>query len=70
MGEQEDTLIRAPLRIEYGSLLWVGARTFINNEALIIDCAPVHIGSDVQIGPRVLRTVQTGGRTEGIPEPW
>ena len=49
----EDTHIRAPLRIEYGYMLWVGARTFINNEALIIDCAPVRIGSDVQIGPRV-----------------
>jgi maltose O-acetyltransferase len=49
----EDAAIRAPLQIEYGSLLWVGARTFINNDALIIDCAPVRIGSDVQIGPRV-----------------
>lgn len=49
----EDTNVRAPLQVEYGDLLSIGSRTFINNGFLVIDCAPVRIGSDVQIGPRV-----------------
>lgn len=37
----------------YGHNIRVGARTFINYGATILDCAPVTIGQDVQMGPGI-----------------
>jgi maltose O-acetyltransferase len=45
--------ILSPLQCDYGYQITVGARTFINFGAVILDSAPVHIGDDVQIGPGV-----------------
>lgn len=52
-GLGEDTEIRAPLYVDYGKYLSVGARTFINYNLTALDVAPISIGDDVQIGPNV-----------------
>lgn len=49
----DDTEILSPFRCDYGYRIEVGARTFINFGAVILDPAPVRIGHDVQIGPGV-----------------
>jgi maltose O-acetyltransferase len=45
--------ITPPLRCDYGYNVSVGDRVFINYDACFLDCAPVTIGDDVQIGPGV-----------------
>ncbi|NNH69188.1 sugar O-acetyltransferase [Nocardia uniformis] len=40
------------LQCDYGSLIRIGANSFLNYDAIILDCAPVTIGDDVSIGPR------------------
>lgn len=45
--------IRPPLYCDYGYQLRVGARTFVNFGLVALDVAPITIGDDVQIGPRV-----------------
>ncbi|WP_372341975.1 sugar O-acetyltransferase [Nocardia sp. CC227C] len=37
---------------DYGSLIRIGANSFLNYDAIVLDCAPVTIGDDVSIGPR------------------
>jgi maltose O-acetyltransferase len=49
----EDAEVMAPFQCDYGYHISVGARTFINYGAVILDGAAVTIGSDVQIGPSV-----------------
>ncbi len=49
----EDADIMAPFQCDYGYHISVGARTFINYNAVVLDGAAVTIGSDVQIGPNV-----------------
>ncbi|MFR9730387.1 sugar O-acetyltransferase [Saccharopolyspora sp. MS10] len=36
----------------YGHLTRIGARSFVNHDALFMDDAPITIGEDVRIGPR------------------
>ena len=52
-GLGEQTEILSPFACDYGYQISVGARTFINFGAVILDSAPVSIGDDVQIGPGV-----------------
>ena len=49
----EDTEIRPPLYIDYGSRITIGARCFANFGLVALDVAPITIGDDVQIGPNV-----------------
>jgi maltose O-acetyltransferase len=49
----EGTEIRPPLRVDYGSHVRIGARTFANYGLVALDVAPITIGDDVQIGPNV-----------------
>lgn len=49
----DGTEIVSPFQCDYGYQITVGARTFINFGAVILDSAPVRIGDDVQIGPAV-----------------
>ena len=37
---------------EYGSLITLGARSFVNHDGLFMDDAAIDIGDDVRIGPR------------------
>lgn len=48
-----DTEVRPPFRVDYGSRISIGARTFINYNMTALDVAPITIGDDVQIGPNV-----------------
>jgi maltose O-acetyltransferase len=49
----EDSEIRPPFRVDYGSRISVGARSFANFGLVALDVAPITIGDDVQIGPNV-----------------
>jgi maltose O-acetyltransferase len=49
----EDSEVMSPFECDYGYHISVGARTFINSGAVILDGAAVRIGRDVQIGPSV-----------------
>lgn len=49
----EDVAIRPPLFVDYGYQISIGARTFINAGAMILDVGRVRIGADVQVGPSV-----------------
>jgi maltose O-acetyltransferase len=49
----EGTYIRPPIRVDYGSHIGVGARSFANYGLVALDVAPITIGDDVQIGTNV-----------------
>ncbi|WP_245155119.1 sugar O-acetyltransferase [Nocardioides sp. 1609] len=49
----EDTEIRPPLFVDYGTHLSIGARCFANYGLVALDVAAITIGDDVQIGPNV-----------------
>ncbi|WP_406396211.1 sugar O-acetyltransferase [Streptomyces sp. NBC_00887] len=49
----EGVEVRAPLRVDYGYGISIGARTFVNFGAVFLDVARITIGTDVQIGPNV-----------------
>ena len=52
-GLGEDAVIRPPVYFDYGWQTTIGARTFINFGAVILDVGKVTIGDDVQVGPNV-----------------
>ena len=52
-GIGPDAVIRPPLQMDYGYRTTIGARTFINVNAVILDVGEVRIGEDCQIGPNV-----------------
>jgi maltose O-acetyltransferase len=49
----EDAEVMAPFQCDYGYHISIGARTFVNYGAVVLDGAAVSIGADVQIGPNV-----------------
>jgi maltose O-acetyltransferase len=49
----EGAVVMAPFQCDYGTMIELGARTFVNYGAIVLDAAPVRIGADVQIGPSV-----------------
>ncbi|MEU3451838.1 sugar O-acetyltransferase [Streptomyces thermolilacinus] len=49
----EGVRIRPPFHCDFGYHISVGDRTFVNFNAVFLDCAPITIGADVQIGPNV-----------------
>ena len=49
----EDTAIRAPLYVDYGVHITIGARGFANYGLVALDVCKITIGDDVQIGPNV-----------------
>lgn len=48
-----DAIIRPPFYCDYGYNITVGAGTFVNVGAVMLDVGPITIGEDVQIGPNV-----------------
>lgn len=67
----EDAEIMAPFQCDYGWQISVGARTFINYGAVVLDSARVTIAEDVQIGPSVhlltaLHPLDPGARRRGV----
>lgn len=48
-----ESIVRTPFQCDYGSQVFIGARTFINFGLVALDAATITIGDDVQIGPNV-----------------
>lgn len=46
-------LIEPPFYCDYGENICIGSRVFFNFNCVVLDCAEVHIGSDVLLGPAV-----------------
>jgi maltose O-acetyltransferase len=40
------------LQVDYGHQISLGANSFLNYDAILVDCAKITIGDDVSIGPR------------------
>jgi maltose O-acetyltransferase len=49
----DDTEIKPPFQCDYGYLIHIGARSFVNYGAVFLDCAEIRIGDEVQFGPNV-----------------
>jgi maltose O-acetyltransferase len=49
----EDTAIRPPFHVDYGTRIRIGARCFANFGLVALDVAAITIGDDVQLGPNV-----------------
>lgn len=49
----EETVLRPPVYVDYGTHVSIGARCFANFGLVALDVAPIDIGDDVQIGPNV-----------------
>ncbi|OBI40634.1 maltose acetyltransferase [Mycobacterium kyorinense] len=49
-GEKSTILPR--FQCDYGTQIRIGTNSFINYDAIMLDCAPITIGDDVSIGPR------------------
>ncbi len=48
-----ETFVMPRLQCDYGYNVRIGRNTFINYDAVLLDCATITIGDDVSIGPRV-----------------
>ncbi|WP_410654648.1 sugar O-acetyltransferase [Amycolatopsis sp. lyj-112] len=48
----EDSWIMPRFQCDYGYLIEIGDNSFLNYDAILLDCAPIKIGSDCSIGPR------------------
>jgi maltose O-acetyltransferase len=56
---------------DYGFNIALGARSFVNYDAIFLDVAPIEIGADVQIAPRVQlltadHPLEAGPRRAGV----
>lgn len=52
-GLGEETVVRAPIYVDYGEHLTIGARTFVNFGLVALDVAAIRVGDDCQLGPNV-----------------
>ncbi|MFI5719983.1 sugar O-acetyltransferase [Nocardia sp. NPDC051750] len=48
----EGSWIMPRFQCDYGHSIELGRNSFLNYDAIVLDCAPVVIGDDVSIGPR------------------
>ncbi len=54
LGELGDgAVVEPPFRCDYGASITIGARSFLNDGCVLLDCARIVIGAEVQIGPGV-----------------
>jgi maltose O-acetyltransferase len=49
----EGSVVMAPFQCDYGYNIRIGRNGFVNYDCVFLDCAPITIGDDVQIGPAV-----------------
>lgn len=47
----EGSWIMPRFQCDYGYLISLGSNSFLNYDAILMDCAPITIGNDVSIGP-------------------
>lgn len=52
VGERAD--IEPPIRVDYGCHITIGDRFFANFGCVLLDCAHIVIGDDVQLAPNVM----------------
>ena len=52
-GFGEGAVIQPPFRCDYGTSITIGARSFLNYDCVLLDCARITIGQEVQIAPGV-----------------
>jgi maltose O-acetyltransferase len=48
-----DVRVRPPFHCDFGGNISLGDRTFVSFNAVFLDCGPITVGADVQIGPNV-----------------
>ncbi|AHH96398.1 sugar O-acetyltransferase [Kutzneria viridogrisea] len=51
-GIGEGSWVMPRFQCDYGYLITLGRNSFLNYDAILMDCAPITIGDDVSIGPR------------------
>lgn len=49
----EGSEIRPPFHVDYGENIRIGKRFFANFGLVALDCCPITVGDDVQVGPHV-----------------
>jgi maltose O-acetyltransferase len=49
----EGVVIRPPFRCDYGTYITIGAGTFVNFGCILLDCAPITIGTACQLATNV-----------------
>jgi maltose O-acetyltransferase len=49
----DGSVVMAPFQCDYGYNIRIGRNGFVNYNCVFLDCAPITIGNDVQIGPSV-----------------
>ena len=52
-GIGENVTFRAAVRFDYGCNTYIGDNCYFNFNSVFLDCAPIHIGSNVMAGPGV-----------------
>jgi maltose O-acetyltransferase len=52
-GVGEGVVVKPAFRCDYGTPITIGARTFVNYDCVMLDVAPITIGSSCQIATRV-----------------
>jgi maltose O-acetyltransferase len=62
--------VRAPLRVDYGTRLHIGAGTFVNFGLTALDVVDIRIGSHCQLGPNIqlltpIHPLEPGPRRDG-----
>ena len=50
-GIGENVTFRAAVRFDYGCNTYIGDNCYFNFNSVFLDCAPIHIGSNVMAGP-------------------
>jgi maltose O-acetyltransferase len=48
----EGSVILPRFQCDYGTYISIGANSFLNYDAILLDCAPITVGDGVMIGPR------------------
>jgi maltose O-acetyltransferase len=66
----EGAHVRAPLRVDYGTRLHIGAGTFVNFGLTALDVVDIRIGSHCQLGPNIqlltpIHPLEPGPRRDG-----
>lgn len=49
----QDAYIEVPVRMDYASNLHIGSHFYANYDCIFLDVAPIRIGNQVMLGPRV-----------------
>ena len=67
----ENPVVQAPVRIDYGVNVHIGDNFYSNYDCIFLDVAPIEIGDDVRLAPRVglytaTHPIDAGVRERGL----